>query len=137
MKVQSLFVNLPVADVARTRSFFSALGFGFNPQFSDDKALCMVVNPQIHCMLLDRTYFQTFTHLPAADARAATQVLLALQLDSRAAVGEMVARALALGATAPNPAKDHGFMLQHGFCDPDGHTWEVFWMDPAAAPPIV
>jgi hypothetical protein len=137
MKVQSLFVNLPVADVARTRAFFSGLGFGFNPQFSDDKALCMVLNEQIQCMLLDRRFFQTFTHLPVADARAGTQVLLALQLDSREAVAAVVAQAVALGGSTPNPPKDHGFMLQHGFCDPDGHTWEVFWMDPAAAPPIV
>lgn len=135
--VRSLFVNLPVADVARTRAFFAGLGFAFNPQFSDDKALCLVVNEHIHCMLLDRRYFQTFTHLPVADAGAATQVLLALQLDRREAVAEMVAQAVALGGRTPNPPKDHGFMLQHGFCDPDGHTWEVFWMDPAAAPPIV
>lgn len=135
MQVQSLFVNLPVADVARTRAFFAGLGFGFNPQFSDEKALCMVVNEHIQCMLLERGFFQGFTHLPAADARAATQVLLALQVDSRAAVDEMVERATALGASTPNPLRDLGFMVQHGFCDLDGHGWEVFWMDPAAAPP--
>ena len=74
MKVQGLFVNLPVADVARTRAFFSGLGFDFNPQFSDDKALCMVLNEQIQCMLLDRRFFQTFTHLPVADARVGWEV---------------------------------------------------------------
>jgi uncharacterized protein len=135
MKVQALFVNLPVADVARTRAFFAGLGFDFNPQFSDEKALCMVVNEQLHCMLLEQGFFQTFTHLPVADARAATQVLLSLQLESRAAVDAFVEQAVALGASTPNPAKDMGFMFQHGFCDLDGHGWEVFWMDPAAAPP--
>lgn len=75
-----------------------------------------------------------FVNLPVAGARAATEVLLALQLDSREAVADMVRRAVALGATTPNPAKDHGFMVQHGFADLDGHVWEVFWMDPKGPP---
>lgn len=135
MKVQSLYVNLPVADVARTRAFFSALGFSFNPQFSNEQALCLVVNEHIQCMLLQRAFFQSFIPLPVADAQVATQVLLALQLDSRAAVDEAVAKAVSLGATLPGPLRDHGFMVQHAFNDLDGHTWEVFWMDPAAMPP--
>jgi uncharacterized protein len=135
MTVKSLFVNLPVADVPRTRAFFAGLGFEFNPQFSNEQGLCMVINAQIQCMLLDRRFFAGFTHLPVADATVATQVLLAIQLDSREAVDAMVAQAKALGASTPNPPKDHGFMVQHGFCDLDGHTWEVFWMDPAAVPP--
>ncbi len=132
-KVQSLYVNLPVAEVARTRAFFADLGFDFNPQFSNEQAVCLNVNEHIHCMLLDRRFFQTFTHLPVADAKAATQVLLALQLGSRAEVSAMIEKARSLGATTPNPPQDHGFMFQHAFCDLDGHTWEVFWMDPAAA----
>lgn len=132
MNVTGLFVNLPVADVARTRAFFAGLGFSFDERFSGEQALCLQVNAQVHCMLLERRYFQTFTHLPVADPLAATQVLLALQLGSRAAVQALVAQAVSLGATTPNPPRDHGFMLQHAFCDPDGHTWEVFWMDPAA-----
>ncbi len=135
MKGQSLYVNLPVASVARTRTFFSSLGFGFNPQFSNEQALCLVVNEHIQCMLLERSFFQSFIPGPVADARAATQVLLALQLDSREAVADAVARAVALGATVPGPVRDHGFMVQHAFCDLDGHTWEVFWTDPAAVPP--
>lgn len=135
MSIQNLFVNLPVADVARTRAFFAGLGFAFNPQFSDAKALCMVVNAHVSCMLLERSFFQGFTPLPVADARAATQVLLALEVESRAEVDAFVERAVALGATTPRPARDLGFMVQHGFDDLDGHAWEVFWMDPAAVAP--
>jgi hypothetical protein len=132
--ITTLYVNLPVADLARTRAFFTALGFDFDPRFSSDQTLCLIVNPQISCMLLLRPFFQGFTQLPVADAHAATQVLLALACESRAEVLQMVDRAVAAGGTTPNPAKDHGFMFQHGFADPDGHQWEVFWMDPNAHP---
>jgi len=133
--IRSLFVNLPVADVPRTQAFFSALGFAFNPRFSNEQAVCMVVNENISCMLLQRPFFQGFTQLPVADARVATEVLLALQVGSRAEVHELVAKAVAAGATTPNAVQDMGFMLQHGFADLDGHQWEVFYMDEAAAPP--
>lgn len=130
---RQIFVNLPVKDVARTRAFFTALGFSFNPQFSDDKALCMVIAGDIYAMLLSEPFFQGFTKKPVSDAAKSTEVLVALSCESVAEVDEMVARALAAGGRAPVERKDHGFMVQHGFEDPDGHQWEVFWMDPKAA----
>lgn len=133
--IRSLFVNLPVADVPRTRAFFSALGFSYNERFSNEQAVCLVVNEHISCMLLQQPFFQGFTKLPLADARAATEVLLALQVESRAEVHELVAKAVAAGATTPNAVQDMGFMVQHGFADLDGHQWEVFYMDESAAPP--
>lgn len=132
---RQIFVNLPVKDVARTRAFFTALGFSFNPQFSDDKALCMVIADDIYAMLLSEPYFQGFTKKPVADATQGTEVLLALSCESVAEVDAFVAKAIAAGGRAPVERKDHGFMVQHGFEDPDGHQWEVFWMDPNAAPP--
>lgn len=127
-----LFVNLPVADLRRTVDFFAALGFAFNPQFTDDNAACMVVSDRIQVMLLARPFFAGFTKKPVADARAATEVLLALSCETRADVDALVAKAVAAGAATPIEAKDHGFMYQHGFEDLDGHQWEVFWMDEAA-----
>ncbi|MGD9833793.1 MAG: VOC family protein [Piscinibacter sp.] len=132
---RQIFVNLPVKDMARTRAFFTALGFSFNPQFSDDKALCMVIADDIYAMLLSEPFFQGFTKKPVADAKKSTEVLVALSCESVAEVDEMVAKALAAGGRAPVERKDHGFMVQHGFEDLDGHQWEVFWMDPNAAPP--
>ncbi len=132
---RQIFVNLPVKDVARTRAFFTALGFSFNPQFSDDKALCMVIADDIYAMLLSEPFFQGFTKKPVADAAKSTEVLVALSCESVAEVDGMVAKALAAGGRAPVERKDHGFMVQHGFEDLDGHQWEVFWMDPNAVPP--
>lgn len=132
--IQSLFVNLPVANLARSQAFFSALGLGFNARFTNEQAACLVVNEHISCMLLQRPFFQGFTKLPVADATAATEVLLALQVGSRAEVDGLVAKALAAGGTVPNEKQDLGFMVQHGFADPDGHQWEVFHMDEAVAP---
>jgi predicted lactoylglutathione lyase len=132
--IRSLYVNLPVADLARTKTFFAALGLGFNERFTNEQAACLVVNEHVSCMLLQRPFFQGFTKLPVADATAATEVLLALQVDSRAEVDELVAKARAAGGTVPNDKQDMGFMVQHGFADPDGHQWEVFYMDEAAAP---
>jgi predicted lactoylglutathione lyase len=130
-----IFVNLPVADLPRSKAFFEALGFSINPRFTNEQAACVVISDIIHVMLLVRPFFQTFTKLPVADARACTEVLVALSCDSRAEVDELVARAVAAGATTPNDPQDYGFMYQHGFADPDGHQWELTWMDLDAAPP--
>lgn len=132
---RQIFVNLPVKDVARTRAFFTALGFSFNPQFSNDQGLCMPIGADGFVMLLAEPFFQGFTKKPVADATQRTEVLLALSCESVAEVDAMVAKALAAGGRAPVDRKDHGFMVQHGFEDLDGHQWEVFWMDPAAVPP--
>lgn len=132
---KQIFVNLPVKDIDRTRAFFGSLGFSFNPQFSDDKALCMVISEHIYVMLLQESYFQTFTTKPVADAKTGTEVLTCLSCDSREEVDALVAKALAAGGRAPSEHKDYGFMYQHGFEDLDGHVWELMYMDPNAVPP--
>jgi uncharacterized protein len=132
--LRQIFVNLPVCDLPRSKAFFQALGLEFNPQFSNDKGACLVIADNIYAMLLVEPFFQTFTQLPISDARKATEVLIALSCDSRAEVEALVAKAVAAGATTPNAPQDHGFMLQHGFADLDGHQWEVFWMDMGQAP---
>lgn len=130
----SVFINLPVADLPRSRAFYTGLGFTLNERFSNEQAACIVISEHIHVMLLVRPFFQGFTHLPVADPAKATAVLNALECASRDEVNSFVAKALAAGGSTPNPAQDHGFMFQHGFADPDGHQWEVFFMDEAAAP---
>lgn len=133
---RQIFVNLPVRNLERSRAFFTALGFTFNPQFSNEQGACMVVaEGSSHVMLLAEPFFQTFTKKPVADARKGTEVLVCLSCASRAEVDELVRKALAAGGTAPNPPQDHGFMYGHGFEDLDGHGWELAWMDPSAAPP--
>ena len=130
-----IYVNLPVKNIERSRAFFSALGYSFNPQFSNDTALCMVVSDTIYVMLLAEPFFQTFTGKPIADATKNTEVLVCLSCSSRAEVDAQVAKALAAGGTSPRAPQDHGFMYGHGFEDPDGHIWELMYMDPNAAPP--
>lgn len=129
-----LFVNLPVADLPRSRHFYTSLGFTLNERFSNEQAACISISDHLFVMLLVKPFFQGFTHLPLADPSKATAVLNALECDSRDEVNGFVQRALAAGGTTPNPPQDHGFMFQHGFADPDGHQWEVFFMDEAAAP---
>jgi predicted lactoylglutathione lyase len=130
----SLFINLPVADLQRSIDFFSALGFPFNPKFSDENATCLVISEQIQVMLLTKPFFAGFTKKPVADAHAATEVLLALSCEARDEVDALVAKAVAAGAATPVDSKDYGFMYQHGFEDLDGHQWEVFWMNEAEFP---
>ena len=130
---QQIYVNLPVKDLERAKAFFASLGFSFNPQFTDENATCMIVSENIYVMLLVEGYFQGFTKKPVVDARQATEVLVCLSRDSRAAVDDLVAKALAAGGKAPMPAQDHGFMYAHGFEDLDGHQWELVYMDPDAA----
>jgi predicted lactoylglutathione lyase len=131
---RQIFVNLPIKDLARSRAFFESLGLSFNPKFSNDQGACLEIGENIFAMLLTEPFFQGFTKKPISDAHQSTEVLLALSLDSRAEVEAVMAKAIAAGATTPNPPVDHGFMYQHGFADLDGHQWEVFWMDMAAAP---
>jgi predicted lactoylglutathione lyase len=131
---QQIFVNLPVKDLARSKAFFTELGYSFNPQFTNDQGACMVISDTIYAMLLTEPFFQTFTKKPVADATRATEVILCLSCDSRAQVDQLVAKAVAAGGTAPNPVQDHGFMYGHGFQDLDGHLWELAYMDMSAAP---
>jgi uncharacterized protein len=132
---RKIFVNLPIRDMARSRAFFSALGFSFNPQFSNEQGACMVISEDIFAMLLVESFFQGFTTKRIADARESTEVLVCLSCDSRTEVDELVKKALLAGGKAPNAPQDHGFMYAHGFEDLDGHLWELAWMDPSAAPP--
>lgn len=132
---RKIFVNLPIKNMERSRAFFGALGFSFNPQFTNDQGACMVIADDIYTMLLVESFFQTFTKKPVADATKTTEVLICLSCESRAEVDELVRKAIAAGGTAPNPAQDHGFMYGHGFTDLDGHVWELMYMDPNAAPP--
>ena len=130
-----IFVNLPVKDLKRSVAFFTALGYTFNPQFTDENATCMIVSKDhIYVMLLVEKFFQTFTTKTIVDARTSTEVLLCLSCESRAQVDALVAKAVAAGGTTPTEAKDHGFMYQHGFQDLDGHMWELAYMDMSAFP---
>jgi len=129
-----IFVNLPVSDLARATAFYEALGARKNEQFCDGTASCMVFSETIHAMLLTHDKFRQFTPKPIADAKQMSEVLICLSADSRADVDAMVSRAGAAGGrTDPCPKQDYGFMYGRSFEDPDGHIWEVMWMDVAAA----
>jgi predicted lactoylglutathione lyase len=131
--MRSIFVNLPVADVAVSRAFFSALGFGFNKQFCDESTACLVIEENIFAMLMTPARFGDFVVGEVADPQKTTEVLLALSADSRDEVDRLKATALAHGGSEWKPDQDHGFMYGCSFADPDGHVWEAVWMDPAVA----
>lgn len=128
-----IFVNLPVADLAKSTAFYEAVGATKNPQFSDDTASCMVFSETIFVMLLTHEKFRQFTPKAIADARATAQVLLCLSAESRDDVDATVEKAATGGRVDPSPKQDHGFMYGRSFEDPDGHIFEVMWMDLAAA----
>ncbi len=129
-----IFVNLPVTDLARSTAFYEAIGGTKNPQFSDDTATCIVFSDTIHAMLLTHDKWRQFTSKPIPNAHESAQVLICLSADSRAGVDEMVENAAAAGTKIdPTPTQDFGFMYGRSFEDPDGHIWEVMWMDLDAA----
>jgi len=127
-----IFVNLPVRDLQRSVRFFRHLGFDFNAQFTDETAACMIVSGDIFVMLLTRAKFKEFTPKEICDATKSTEVLVCLSLASREKVDDMVRKAVAADGSTYAEPKDHGFMYQHGFQDPDGHIWELIYMDPSA-----
>ena len=124
-----IFVNLPVKDLPRTVAFFTALGYSFNPDFTDENATCMIVADNIFVMLLVEKFFKSFIDKEICDATKSTEVLVCLSCDSRAQVDELVAKAVAAGGTVPRPAQDHGFMYGHSYEDLDGHIWELVYME--------
>jgi predicted lactoylglutathione lyase len=127
-----IFVNLPVTDLAASMAFYTALGFENNPQFTDETAACMVWSEAINVMLLTHDKWRRFTQRPIPPA-SASEVMLAISCDSRAAVDAMNAAAAAHGGTADiNPKQDLGFMYNRTLADPDGHVWEAMWMDMTA-----
>jgi uncharacterized protein len=128
-----IFVNLPVHDLQKAKVFYAAIGATNNPQFSDDTSSCMVLSETINVMLLTHAKWAAFTTKKISDAHAASEVMLALSCDSRDAVDATTEAAGKAGGVADsNPKQDHGFMYGRSFEDPDGHVWEVVWMDPSA-----
>ena len=129
-----IFVNLPVADLAKSMAFYTALGFKNNPHFTDATAACMIWSESIYVMLLTHDKWRSFTDRPICP-KTSSEVSLALNFESRAAVDAINEAAAKHGGTADiNPVQDHGFMYGRDFTDPDGHVWGPFWMDPAAIP---
>jgi uncharacterized protein len=128
---RKLFVNVPVSDLQRSIDFFEALGFTFNAQFTDATATAMLVGEDAYFMLLTKEKFASFTKRPLGDPSTTTTALYALGVESRAAVDEMANKAVANGGSHAVEPQDHGFMYGWSFYDPDGHHWEVFWMDPS------
>ncbi|MBB2921750.1 hypothetical protein FHR80_000644 [Cellulomonas cellasea] len=128
-----VFVNLPVRDLARSTAFFTALGLDLDPQYSDEKAACVVLGTESFVMLLADPFFATFTTKPVADATARTEVIVAFSVGSRARVDEVVEAAVTAGGSPSTPAIEEGGMYSRSFQDPDGHVWEAMFMGASGA----
>lgn len=126
---KQIFVNLPVENLEKTVRFFSKLGFSFNPQYTDEKATCMIVGENIFAMLLKKDFFKTFIKKEIANAKKTAEVLLALSVESRQRVDELIGLAIQAGGNEPRSPQDYGWMYGRAFEDLDGHIWEVFWAD--------
>lgn len=131
---KQIFVNLPVKDLKKSIVFFENLGFTFNQQFTDENTGCLIIGEHIFAMLLVEKFFKTFTNKEICDATKATEVLIAIDAESKNKVDEMVKKAVAAGGSIYKEPQDHGWMYQHSFADLDGHQWEILYMDDTAMP---
>jgi predicted lactoylglutathione lyase len=130
---KTIFVNLPVRDLAASTAFYVALGGTVNKQFSDAQSTSVMFSAAIGVMLLTHERYGQFARRPIGDARRESQALLALGVDSRDDVDATVTRAGGAGGRAdPTPVQDHGFMRNRSVEDPDGYVWEIMWFDSAA-----
>lgn len=129
-----IFVNLPVKDLNKSVEFFTKLGYTFNPQFTDEKATCMIISDTIYVMLLVEPFFKSFTKKEIADTSKVNEAIICLSAESRADVDSIVAKAVEAGGALSSEVQDYGFMYNHGFLDLDGHAWEYTYMDMAAMP---
>jgi predicted lactoylglutathione lyase len=131
---KNIYVNLPVKDLKKSMEFFTKLGFSFNPQFTDETAACMVVGDNIFTMLITEDRFKGFTKKPISDAKKSTEVLIAVDVNSRADVDDIVRKAITAGGSLYNEPQDYGWMYYHSFADLDGHQWEFLYLDEKAVP---
>lgn len=129
-----IFVNLPVKDLKKSIEFFTKIGYTFNQQFTDETATCMVVSDTIFVMLLVEERFKEFTKKPISDAKKQTEVLVSIQVESRAKVEEMVNKAIDAGGEIYSDPQDHGWMYIRSFADLDGHQWELAYIDESQIP---
>ncbi|WP_278381112.1 VOC family protein [Chryseobacterium arthrosphaerae] len=134
MNINQIYVNLPIKDVQKTRDFWTKLGFSVNEQFSDEKAICVIMKENhIYAMFLKEEFFQTFTNRPFAKGDT-TQVLLAIGVDNREDVDRIINTAIENGGSKYSEPMDHGWMYQSAFADIDGHQWEVMHADMSKLP---
>ena len=129
---RKIFVNLPVKDLDRSMTFFKALGFGFNAQFTDETSASMVISDSIYATLVTHEKFKEFSNKVIADATRATEVVTCLSAENREEVNKMADAALSAGGQKLLEPQDYGFMYLRSFQDPDGHIWEIMRMDTAA-----
>jgi uncharacterized protein len=129
-----IYVNLPVKDLERSKEFFTRLGFSFDPRFTDDKAACLVIGENIYAMLLTEPFFKQFTKKEICDSTKYTEVLIAIDRESREEVDTLVRKAIEAGGSQYSEPRDHGWMYQNTFADPDGHQWEVMYADESKLP---
>jgi len=130
---RTLFVNIPVANLERSKAFFAKLGFSFNPNFTDETAAMMLIGESASVMLLNHEKFAHFSKLPMGDPKTHALALFSFSVASREEVNTVADAALAAGAVEADALEDYGFMCSRSFFDLDGHGWQVMWMDPAAA----
>ncbi len=133
--MQNVYINLPVADLAKSRHFYQGLGYEINEAFSNETAACVVLSPHIYFMIMQKDRFATFAPQPVADANASTSVLIALDLPERAMVDEMVDKVIKHGGRDNGLPQEYDFMFSRSISDPDGHVIEYFWMDASAMAP--
>lgn len=131
---RKIFVNVPVKDLNRSIDFYTKVGFSFNQQFTDENATSIIISDDILVMLLREDFFKNFTNKPIANAKESTEVLISISAESREEVDEVVRLAIAAGGASPIPTQDHGWMYGRSFEDPDGHIWEISYLDMNALP---
>ena len=125
-------MNLPAKVLNKTIEFFTKLGFKFNPQFTDENATCMIVGEDIFVMLLVEKFFKTFTKKEICDTSKNTEVIVALSVEGREKVDQMINKAIEAGGTESREPQDHGWMYGRSFEDINGHIWEIIYMDESA-----
>ncbi len=126
---KQIFVNLPVKDLKKSIEFFTKLGFLFNKKFTDKNAACLIIGENIYSMLLQEEFFKSFTKKEISNAKKSTEVIIAIDAESKEKVDELIKKAVEAGGSLYREADDHGWMYVHSFADLDGHQWEVLFID--------
>lgn len=128
---KQIWLNLPVKDALKSKDFYSQLGFTFLEERTTEQSACMLVGEtNFVVMLFGEEMFKNFIQHQITDTKQSSEFLISIDAESREEVDALAQKAKAAGGTVfAEPAENQGWMYGCGFCDLDGHRWNVLYMD--------
>lgn len=128
---KEIWLNLPVKNVERSKDFFTKIGFSPNEAQSNGEMACFTVGEKKMAVLFfAEETFKGFAKNEISDANTGAEILISFDAENREAVDDTARKVFdAGGKIFSEPQVIQGWMYGFGFCDLDGHRWNMIHMD--------